>query len=85
MHRPGVKERLGERGHYAVGEGCATNTSDISCHIAAVVLSPSTKAGTRSGTLFNHYSLLGTAEQLLRLSKLGLAASATTMTKAFNL
>jgi hypothetical protein len=39
----------------------------------------------RSGTLFNHYSLLGTAEQLLRLSKLGLAASATTMTKAFNL
>lgn len=75
----------GEGGHYAVGEGCATNTSDISCHIAAVVLSPSTKAGTRSGTLFNHYSLLGTAEQLLRLSKLGLAASATTMTKAFNL
>jgi hypothetical protein len=50
-----------------------------------VVLSPSTKAGARSGTLFNHYSLLGTAEQLLRLSKLGLAASATTMTKAFNL
>ena len=75
----------GEGGHYAVGEGCATNTSDISCHIAAVVLSPSTKAGTRSSTLFNHYSLLGTAEQLLRLSKLGLAASATTMTKAFNL
>jgi hypothetical protein len=75
----------GEGGHYAVGEGCATNTSDISCHIAAVVLSPSTKAGTRSGTLFNHYSLLGTAEQLLRLSKLGLAASATTMTKPFNL
>src|SRR5580704_4172061 len=75
----------GEGGHYAAGEGCATNTSDISCHIAAVVLSPSTKAGTRSGTLFNHYSLLGTAEQLLRLSKLGLAATATTMTKAFNL
>ncbi|HJY94195.1 MAG TPA: alkaline phosphatase family protein [Streptosporangiaceae bacterium] len=75
----------GEGGHYAVGEKCATSTSDISCHIAAVVLSPSTKAGTRSGTLFNHYSLLATAEQLLRLSKLGLAASATTMTKAFNL
>jgi hypothetical protein len=75
----------GEGGHYAKGEHCATNTSDVSCHIAAVVISPSTKAGTRSGTLFNHYSLLGTAEQLLRLSKLGLAASATTMTKAFNL
>jgi phosphatidylinositol-3-phosphatase len=75
----------GEGGHYAKGESCATNTSDISCHIAAVVLSPSTKAGTRSGTLFNHYSLLATAEQLLKLSKLGQAASATTMTKAFNL
>ena len=75
----------GEGGHYTKGEHCATNTSDVSCHVAAVVLSPSTKAGTRSGTLFNHYSLLATAEQLLRLSKLGLAASATTMTKAFNL
>src|SRR5260370_21079023 len=64
---------------------CATNTSDVSCHIAAVVLSPSTKAGTRSGTLFNHYSLLATAEPLLRLSKLGLAPSATTMTNALNL
>jgi hypothetical protein len=44
-------------------------------------------AAVLPGTLFNHYSLLGTAEQLLRLSKLGLAANATTMTmtKAFNL
>jgi phospholipase C len=75
----------GEGGHYAKGESCATNTSDISCHVAALVLSPSTRAGARSGTLFNHYSLLATAEQLLKLSKLGQAASATTMTKAFNL
>jgi hypothetical protein len=72
-------------GSYANGEHCATNTSDTSCHLPTFVISPSTKAGARSGTLFNHYSLLGTAEQLLRLSKLGLAASATTMTKAFNL
>jgi hypothetical protein len=50
-----------------------------------LVISPSTKPGTRSGTLFNHYSLLGTAEQLLGLSKLGLAASSATMIKAFNL
>jgi hypothetical protein len=56
-----------------------------SCHVAALVLSASTKAGTRSGTLFNHYSLLGTAGQLLGLSRLGLAASYPTMTKAFNL
>jgi hypothetical protein len=75
----------GEGGHYAKGEHCATNTSDVSCHIATLVISPSTKAGARSGTRFNHYSLLGTAEQLLRLSKLGQAASSPTMTKAFNL
>ena len=75
----------GEGGSYASGEQCATNTSDVSCRVATLVISPSTKAGARSGTLFNHYSLLGTAEQLLGLSKLGLAASSTTMTKAFNL
>ena len=49
------------------------------------VISPSTKAGARSGTLFNHYSLLGTTEQLLHLSKLGRAASYPTMVSAFNL
>ena len=75
----------GEGGGYASGEHCATNASDVSCRVATLVISPSTKAGTRSGALFNHYSLLATTEQLLHLSKLGLAASATTMTKAFNL
>jgi hypothetical protein len=72
-------------GSYADGEHCATNTTDTSCHLPTFVISPSTKAGARSGTLFNHYSLLATAEQLLHLSKLGQAASATTMTSAFNL
>lgn len=38
-----------------------------------------------SATLFNHYSLLGTAEQLLCLPALGQAASYPTMTTAFNL
>ena len=75
----------GENGSYAGGEHCATNTKDVSCHVAALVISPSTKAGTKSATLFNHYSLLGTAEQLLGLPKLGKAATATTMTAAFNL
>ena len=74
-----IHRRLAE-GHYAKGEHCATNTSDVGCHIATLVISPSTKKGTRSGTKFNHYSLLGTAEQLLRLSKLGQAASSPTMT-----
>ena len=72
------------------GEGgtatkCATNTADVGCHVATIVISPSTKPGTRSATLFNHYSLLGTAEQLLGLPALGKAASFPTMTSAFHL
>jgi len=72
------------------GEGgkatqCATNTTDVGCHVATIVISPSTQLGTTSGTLFNHYSLLGTAEELLGLPKLGLAATSPTLTSAFNL
>jgi len=72
------------------GEGgtatrCATNKTDVGCHVATIVISPSTKPGTRSATLFNHYSLLGTAEQLLGLPALGEAAAFPTMTSAFNL
>jgi hypothetical protein len=67
------------------GENCATNTTDASCKVATIVVSPSTPVGSQSATLFNHYSLLGTAEQLLGLPLLGQAASATTMTSAFNL
>jgi len=71
-------------GGYPV-ENCAAKTSDASCHVATIVVSPSTRAGTTSGTLFNHYSLLGTAEQLLGLPRLGQASSYPTMTAAFNL
>jgi phospholipase C len=67
------------------GENCATNTTDGSCKVATIVVSPSTPAGATSSTLFNHYSLLGTTEQLLGLPELGQAASAATMTAAFNL
>ena len=72
------------------GEGgtatkCATNTADVGCHVATIVISPSTRRGTRSAKLFNHYSLLGTAEQLLGLPALGKAASFPTMTSAFHL
>jgi hypothetical protein len=49
------------------------------------VVSPSTPRGTRSARLFSHYSLLATAEQLLRLRRLGQAATAATMTTAFRL
>jgi phosphatidylinositol-3-phosphatase len=64
---------------------CATNKTDVGCHVATIVISPSTKPGTRSAILFNHYSLLHTAEQLLGLPPLGLAASFPSMAKAFNL
>jgi phospholipase C len=72
------------------GEGgrsnnCPTNTTDVGCHVATVVVSPSTKAGTRSATLLNHYSLLRTTEELLHLGLLGQAARANSMKTAFNL
>jgi phospholipase C len=72
------------------GEGgssndCAANTTDGGCHVATVVISPSTGAGTRSADLFNHYSLLATAEEMLGLPKLGQAAASASMMGAFNL
>jgi phospholipase C len=72
------------------GEGgssndCATNTTDVGCHVATIVISPSTVPGSTSSALFNHYSLLGTTEQLLGLPALGNASSFPTMTSAFNL
>jgi phospholipase C len=67
------------------GEDCSANTTDASCQVATIVISPSTPAGSTSATLFNHYSLLGTTEQLLGLPTLGSASSAALMTNAFNL
>jgi phosphatidylinositol-3-phosphatase len=66
-------------------EDCAANTTDASCQVATIVISPSTPAGSTSATLFNHYSLLGTTEQLLGLPALGQASAYPTMTAAFNL
>jgi hypothetical protein len=67
------------------GEDCVADTSDNSCHVLTIVISPSTAAGSTSATMFSHYSLLATTEQLLGLPALGRAASAATMTAAFNL
>ena len=66
-------------------ERCYSATADPGCHVPALVISPSTPPGTRPGTLFNHYSLLGTTEQLLGLPALGQAARWPTMTSAFRL
>jgi phosphatidylinositol-3-phosphatase len=74
-----------DEGEGGTSNNCATNTTDVGCQVATIVISPSTAPGTTSGTLFNHYSLLGTAEQLLGLPMLGQASAFPTMTSAFNL
>ena len=74
-----------DEGEGGTSNDCATNTTDVGCHVATIVASPSTIAGSTSAALFSHYSLLGTAEELLGLPKLGLAGSVPTMTSAFNL
>jgi hypothetical protein len=51
-----------DEGAGGTARNCATNTVDVGCHVVAIVISPSTRVGTRSGKLFNHYSLLGTAD-----------------------
>jgi phospholipase C len=63
-------------------DGSASN------RIPTIVVSPSTPAGTISGTSFTHYSLLKTTEQLLGITPfLGHAGDAgtTSMGPAFNL
>jgi phospholipase C len=72
-------------GGYPVEDCDDTATTDASCRVPTIVISPSTPAGVRSAAFFSHYSLLATAEQLLGLPKLGQAASSPTMTAAFHL
>jgi hypothetical protein len=61
--------------------------ADGSCHIATVVVSPSTRPGTFDSSFFDHYSLLKTTERVLGLRLLGHAADARTrsMAPAFGL
>ncbi len=72
-------------GGYPIEDCDDTTVTDTSCKVPTIVISPTTPAGTKSGTFFDHYSLLGTTEQLLGLPKLASASSATTMTAAFHL
>jgi len=70
------------------GKDCARDTTDESCHIPTIVLSPFTRPGTVSMRLFNHYSLLRTTEQLLGVrpgAYLGRARRAHGMRAAFRL
>jgi hypothetical protein len=54
-----------DEGEGGSSDACALNTSDGGCHVAMLVVTPSTPRGARSALLFNHYSLLKTSEQLL--------------------
>ena len=54
-----------DEGEGGSSDDCALNEGDTGCHIATLVVSPSTRRGTRSNVLFNHYSLLRTTEKLL--------------------
>ncbi len=53
--------------------------------VSTVVVAPTVRPGTRSGTAFSHYSLLRTTEEMLGLPLLGAAASAPSMRAAFGL
>ena len=74
-----------DEGEGGSASSCATNATDVGCHVAAIVVSPTTSPGTRSATLFNHYSLLRTAEDLLGLPPIGSASTATPMESTFTL
>jgi phosphatidylinositol-3-phosphatase len=74
-----------DEGEGGSSDECATNTTDVGCHVATIVVSPSTAPGTQSSTLFNHFSLLATSEHLLGVGALGQAAGASSMLAAFNL
>jgi hypothetical protein len=50
-----------------------------------IVMSKSTPKGKRSGKLFNHYSLLRTTEEILKLPLLRQAKTANSMRSAFAL
>jgi hypothetical protein len=54
-------------------------------HIVTIVMSPSTPAGTKGATQFNHYSMLRTTEDILGVPPLAGAASAATMAADFHL
>jgi hypothetical protein len=61
------------------------DTGSRSNHVAAVVISPYTRVGTRSALAFDHYSLLATTESMLGVPCLAAACAAVSMRSAFGL
>jgi hypothetical protein len=65
---------------------CTHNVRDPGCHVPILVVSPSTSPGARSASLFNHYSLLRTTEEMLGIPTIpGRARRERSMRAAFNL
>ncbi len=78
----------GEGPTASIGKDCSLNTTDEDCHVATLVVSPSTRPGTVSTLLFNHYSLLRTTEEMLHLKRRyfpGLSRHTKSMRHAFHL
>jgi hypothetical protein len=70
------------------GDLCEPGSREKRCHVATLVVSRSTPAGTQCSTQFSHYSLLKTTEELLGIDEfLGHARYAKTksMRACFNL
>ena len=74
-----------DEGENGSSSDCATNTTDVGCHVATIVMSKSTPKGKRAAKLFNHYSLLRTTEEILNLPLLHRAKTANSMRRAFGL
>jgi hypothetical protein len=74
-----------DEGEHGSSSDCATNRTDVGCHVATIVMSKSTPKGKRAVKLFNHYSLLRTTEEILQLPLLRQAKTANSMRKAFGL
>jgi hypothetical protein len=74
-------------GHLAViiawDEG--SGSGDYASSAPLVVMSASTRTGTKSSLLFNDYSVLAAMSHLTGVKPLGLAATAPSMVKTFNL
>ncbi len=80
----------GEGADKTAGEHCGDSTharssAYPSCWVAALVLSPYTKPGTKSWAYFNDRSLLGTAEDMLGLPRLAATSGYTSLRTAFGL
>jgi hypothetical protein len=76
----------GEGGSYATLENCAAHATDVSCHVAAIVVAPSVPAGARVATAFTHFSFVRTVDGLLGLPALNAQSkAAASMVAPFNL